>query len=289
VLSFGLMMTGCDSGSGDTINAADYISIDVDTAGAAGPPAVAAIYKVTVKQPVPAANKAVFASVAVAAGVNPAKIKYRAASSATEAISLDADFDAKLITVLGALAAGDKFVVTDDTRTFESISFLNVAAPTVAKLQTALVTALNGAAGAKYTAAAGKTLDLSATGAAVVITSHASAGSVILLPTIATPAADGGGAAIKFTGGSTHAKSQGTANSTTIGTSAETSPTAFTFAGAAATDTTILTTSAAVIAGELQAATVVTDDAATKGTIRLNGNSSNDATISAATKFETAS
>jgi hypothetical protein len=70
LLSFGLMMTGCDSGgdsdsdSGPTINAADYIDIAVDTAGAEN---TAAVYKVTVKQAVPAANKAVFANVADAA------------------------------------------------------------------------------------------------------------------------------------------------------------------------------------------------------------------------------
>jgi hypothetical protein len=76
-----------------------------------------------------------------AAGANPAAIKYYTNSAAVPlsgTTPLDADFDAKLITVLGALATGDKFVVTNNTTTFTSISFLNTTAPTVAKLQTAL-------------------------------------------------------------------------------------------------------------------------------------------------------
>jgi hypothetical protein len=125
--------------------------------------------------------------------------------------------------VLGALAAGDTFVVTDDTTTFESISFLNVAAPTVPKLQTALdnsasvtlgvdTTIAAGStvtvpAGVTLTVAAGKTLDLSATGAAVVLEKHANT-AIVLSPTIDSLAADGGGAAIKFTAGTTHAKSK---------------------------------------------------------------------------------
>jgi hypothetical protein len=237
-------------------------------------------------------------------------LNYHVTNGSLVTETLDEDFDAALIAVLTVLEATDTIqfgadgVVTD-------IGVL-AASPTAAKVTAALgfadavtlgddlsLTAdfavpagktLTIAAQKTLTVEATATLDVSAAGAAIVITKHASAGSVILLPKSGS-AANGGGAAIKFTAGTAHAQSQGTANSTTVGTSVG-AATVFTFAGTTGTDITTLpnaSTGEAVIDGELQAATVATDDVSSKGKIVLNGNANNDATISAATEFETSS
>jgi hypothetical protein len=68
LLSFGLMMTGCDSGgdsdSDTTINAADYIEITAGVTGVTGSPGTAATFTVTVKNPLEATKKATFTKVA---------------------------------------------------------------------------------------------------------------------------------------------------------------------------------------------------------------------------------
>jgi hypothetical protein len=242
----------------------------------------------------------------------PNKVKYNhSGGTAVSDTNLDADFDAALIAVFTHTALG---LTGTDTITFGAGGVVSaigvVATPTAARLTAAFGFApavtlgvdltltdnfavpagktLTLAAQKSLTVAAGKVLDLSATGAAVVITKDGSFGSVILLPKEGA-LADGGGAAIKFTAGTTHAQAKGTVNARTVGTSLG-ATTVFTFAGTTGTDITTLPTAAtgeAVIDGKLEAATVVTANLSANGKIVLNGNSSNDATISAAIKFET--
>jgi hypothetical protein len=94
---------------------------------------------------------------------NPATVDWKASSgNANGSVNLSDVFDADLIAVLGALAVGDKFVVTNNTTTFTSISFLNTTAPTVANLQKALDNSASVTLGVATTIDATKTVTIPA-------------------------------------------------------------------------------------------------------------------------------
>jgi hypothetical protein len=94
------------------------------------------------------------------------------------------------------------------------------------------------------------------------------------------------GAKIKFTSGTAHAVAQSGATSAQLTATADAATNLKFGSGTTGTHITTTNTTPAVINGNLEAATTTSGNA-TDGTITLTGYSSSDATISAATTFET--